>query len=116
MNFDNLKVIHKAFGKGTVIKKDGKYITVAFENGVEKIFVYPDIFEKFLTTEDTSLSDIIKADLDAAKSEKQRILDIKNAENQRAMTHGIVIPGKEVTVPDNDEDDPRFKGGDPEEV
>jgi len=116
MVFENLKVIHKAFGKGCVVKKDGKYITVSFDNGTEKIFVYPDIFEKFLTPEDTSLVAAIQSDIDAAKSEKQMIIDRKNAENQRAMTHGIVIPGKETAVPENDEDDPRFKSGDPEEV
>ncbi len=116
MNFDNLIVIHKAFGRGIVTKKDGKYITVSFDSVIEKIFVYPDIFEKFLTPEDTTVMDVIKRDLEASKSEKQKILDKKNAENQRAMTHGIVIPGKEITVPESDEEDPRFKSGDPEEV
>ncbi len=116
MNFDNLKVVHKAFGEGVVVKKDGKYITVKFNSGVEKIFVYPDIFEKFLAPADDALLEIINGDLAASKNEKQKIIDKKNAENERAMTHGIVIPGKEIVVPDSDEEDPRFKSGDPEEV
>ena len=106
MSLENLEVLHKAFGKGTIVAVNGKYITVKFEN-VTKIFVYPDIFEKFLTLADGSVSDEIIADLDTAKAAKQRELDKKNEENLRAMTHGIVIPGKENLGIDGEDEENR---------
>jgi hypothetical protein len=94
MVFENLHVKHKSFGNGIILSKSGKYITVKFGTA-QKIFVYPDIFEKFLTLEDGSVSDDILADIKDSNLAKQRIIDIKNEENHRAMTRGIVIPGKE---------------------
>ena len=94
MVFENLQVKHKAFGLGTVIAYDGKYIKVKFDTA-EKNFVYPDAFEKFLTLADGSVSDEILADLDVTNAKKAKILAAKHEENVRAMTHGIVIPGKE---------------------
>lgn len=38
-------VKHKAFGKGKVVKINANRITVSF-NGEEKLFYYPDAFEK----------------------------------------------------------------------
>ncbi len=114
MILENLEVFHKAFGKGTVILVNGKYITVKFEN-VQKIFVYPDIFEKFLTLADGTVSDEIIADLNATKAKKQKELDKKNEENRHAMTRGIVIPGKENMNADSDEEDNGFKNSEQEE-
>ena len=94
MLLENLEVLHKSFGKGTVVATNGNYFTVKFESA-QKTFVYPDIFEKFLTLVDGTVSEEINADLAASKAQKQRELDKKNEENQRAMTRGIVIPGKE---------------------
>jgi hypothetical protein len=103
MVFENLQVRHKTFGLGTVIATDGKYIKVKFESA-EKNFVYPDSFEKFLTLEDGSLTDEILADLAATNERKAKILADKLEENVRAMTHGIVIPGKEGTSENEEED------------
>ena len=103
MFFENLEVRHKTFGLGTITAKDGKYIKVKFEN-VEKNFVYPDSFEKFLTLADGTVSDEILADLAATNAQKAKILAAKLEENVRAMTHGIVIPGKEGTGENEDED------------
>ncbi len=108
MVFENLEVQHKAFGPGKISAKNGQYITVKFEN-CEKIFVYPDIFEKFLTLSDGMVSDEINADLIASKAAKQKIIDKKNEENVRAMTRGIVIPGKENLNPDGEEEEPAEK-------
>ena len=115
MNFENLEVIHKAFGDGVVAKREGKYITVVFPS-CEKVFVYPDIFEKFLAPKNEAFLAQIKLDLEASKSEKQKIIDKKNAENLRAMTHGIVIPGKETTSPEGEEEEMRFKNTESEEI
>ncbi len=115
MCFENLEVIHKSFGKGIVVAKNGQYITVKFDTA-QKIFVYPDIFEKFLTLSDGSVSDEIMADIKESNAAKQKVLDKKNEENVRAMTHGIVIPGKENVNPELEEDEGRFKNTEPEEV
>lgn len=97
MVFDNLKIKHKTFGDGTVTSMDGKYITASF-GSFEKKFVYPDAFENFLTLSDGTVNDEILEDIKKVKMAKQIIIDKKIEENQRAMTHGIVIPGKEIGV------------------
>ena len=115
MLVDNLVVNHKSFGLGTVISHQGKYMTVKFENA-QKIFVYPDAFESFLTLEDGTVSDEIMIDIAAARRAKQEILDKKNEENVRAMTTGIVIPGKEITANESDEDENRYKSHESDEI
>ena len=103
MVFENLQVRHKTFGLGTVVAHDGKYIKVKFDT-TEKNFVYPDSFEKFLTLADGTVTDEIIADLAATNAVKAKILAAKNEENLRAMTHGIVIPGKEGTSESEEEE------------
>ena len=115
MSLENLEVLHKAFGKGTVVSTNGQYITVKFET-VQKTFVYPDIFEKFLTLADGTVSQQILDDLRVSKDAKQRILEKKNEENLRAMTRGIVIPGKENLNPEADDEEGRLKNNDQEEA
>lgn len=115
MVFDNLKVQHKSFGAGTVVSKNGQYITVKFDS-MQKIFVYPDIFEKFLTLEDGTVSEEILIDLKAAKEEKQKIIDRKREENERSRIKGIVIPGKENIVSELDDEENSFKSGEQEEI
>lgn len=115
MLLDNLVVNHKMFGSGVVVSSQGKYMTVKFENA-EKIFVYPDAFEKFLTLGDGSVSEEILNDIAAAKRTKQAIIDKKNEENLRAMTKGIVIPGKEMSQSESDEDENRYKNHESEEI
>lgn len=115
MILENLEVLHKAFGKGVIVATNGKYITVKFESA-SKTFVYPDIFEKFLTLADGSVSDEILADLNSTKAAKQKELDKKNEENLRAMTRGIVIPGKENLSLDSDDEEGRSRNNDNEEA
>lgn len=98
-------VRHKVFGDGVVIAQNGKYFTVKF-SGAEKVFVYPDVFEKFLTLADGTVSDEIRTDLEALHASKKQLIEEKHKENERAMTHGIVIPGKEIPQ-ETKEDDPR---------
>ena len=103
MVLDNLQVRHKAFGLGTVISTNGKYMTIQFEAGV-KNFVYPDSFEKYLTLADGTVTDEIRADLERVNEERRRIEETKIAENRHSMEHGIVIPGKETSLEGDDED------------
>ncbi len=116
MVLENLEVLHKSFGKGTVVLVDGKYFTVQFDN-VQKTFIYPDIFDTFITLADGTVSDEIKADVERAKAQKQKERDKENQENISAMTRGIVIPGKENVNGDGDDDeDGRYKNNDQEEI
>lgn len=108
MILDNLQVRHKAFGEGVVVSTSGKYFTVKFETA-EKVFVYPDIFEKFLTLADGTISDEISADIKISKDAKQEIANKKHEENLRAMTRGIVIPGKENVNLDSEDEEYRNK-------
>ncbi len=103
MNLENLEVKHKAFGSGVIVSTQGKYITVKFDS-LTKVFVYPDIFEKFLTLSDGTVSDEIMADIYASNEAKQKIRDKKNEENIRAMTKGIVIPGKDTVTLEGEEE------------
>ena len=115
MVFDDLEVIHKSFGKGVVVSLNGKYLTVKFER-CQKVFVYPDAFESFLTLADGTVSAEIIADIDAVKRAKQVIIDEKKEENLRAMTRGIVIPGKEGAISESDEDENHYKPHDNEDI
>ena len=115
MSFENLEVLHKSFGKGTVVATNGQYITVKFE-AAQKVFVYPDIFERFLTLADGTVSNEIVEDLKRSKAEKQKELDRKNEENLRAMTRGIVIPGKDNVSVESDDEENRFKNTESEEI
>jgi cobalamin biosynthesis protein CobT len=87
---------------GTVVATQGKYMTVRFGCG-DKSFVYPDSFERFLTLGDGTVSEEILADLQSARAAKQQIINKKHEENLRSMTHGIVIPGKEIVEGDEEE-------------
>ena len=110
----NLAVNHKSFGKGVIVSLSGKYITVKFASS-QKIFVYPDAFESFLTLEDGTISSEIETDIAAAKAAKQAIIDKKREENVRAMTKGIVIPGKDGAMTDPDEEN-RNKHNETEDI
>ncbi len=109
MELVNLKIRHRSFGVGTVTHHLGNYITVKFDDsGIEKKFVYPDSFEKYLTLEDGTVSDIILADLAVSNERKAKIIAEKNEENIRSMTHGIVIPGKE-GAPETEDEEQTYK-------
>lgn len=111
----NLAVNHKSFGKGVIVSLQGKYITVKFDSA-QKVFVYPDAFESFLTLEDGTISEEITADITAAKAAKQAIIDKKKEENIRAMTKGIVIPGKDGALTDPDDDGHSKNNTDTDEI
>lgn len=115
MVLENLHVKHKAFGDGVIVATQGKYITVKFDTA-QKTFVYPDIFERFLTLDDGTINEDIKEDIRLTNVQKQAVLDKKNEENHRAMTRGIVIPGKESVGVEPDDEDTRRANSENEEV
>jgi hypothetical protein len=103
MQLENLAVKHKVFGNGVILAQSEKYITVRFATA-EKIFVYPDAFEKFLTMEDGAIPSEILEDIAVSRAAKDKILKEKRDENVRSMIKGIVIPGKEI-VPENKDEE-----------
>ena len=115
MVLDNIEVNHKAFGKGIVVASSEKYITVNFEN-CQKIFVYPDVFEKFLTLADGTVPEAIVCDIENVKRKKQLIIDKKNEENIRAMTKGIVMPGKEGALNESEDEENNYKNQETDEI
>ena len=67
----NQIVIHPAFGRGQIINyKDGK-LRVVFGSD-EKVFLYPEAFEKFLTFDDLKMQDVALSELQQ-KKEAERI-------------------------------------------
>jgi hypothetical protein len=71
MNLVNQKVHHKAFGKGTVLSFNGGYLLVDFPIG-QKRFIYPDAFDRFLSTEDSRVASEIRYDIEKAKQAKEQ--------------------------------------------
>ncbi len=115
MVLNNLEVKHRSFGDGVITAVNGKYMTVKF-SVAEKTFVYPDAFESFLTLASGSLTEEIENDLKLSKQAKQEIINKKTEENLRAMTRGIVIPGKEILQSESDEEENKFKRSENEEI
>ena len=71
MQLVNQKVIHKAFGEGTVIAQDGDYITVQF-SAKESRFIVPDIFATFLKCKDETMQAEQEEKAQKALEERER--------------------------------------------
>ena len=69
----------------------------------------------FLTLADGTVPEDILVDIASSKRAKQLIIDRKNEENLRAMTKGIVIPGKEI-VNENEDDDREYKSQESDKI
>ena len=66
-------VTHKTFGQGTVVSVEGKYITVRFSDTYgEKTFVYPDVFDGYLTYEEESLQKKISETINIKKEKRKQ--------------------------------------------
>lgn len=75
-----MKVEHKKFGEGEVIKQDGKYIEVKFSDVVKK-FVLPGCFaDKFLEVNDDSVLEYYTKRNEIHKKRMNTELKIKSAE------------------------------------
>ncbi len=111
----NAEVRHTTFGIGYVVDLQGKYMRIKFAS-VEKTFVYPDAFEKYLTLSDGTVSNEILEDIREMNKQKQAIIGKKVEERLHTMTHGKVLPGKEVQTLETDDPDSRLKNTEPEEL
>lgn len=72
----NEKITHTIFGKGTVLSIEDNYMKVLFDNSKygEKVFVYPNSFEHFLSFDNSTLqeqtSEALKLKQKKAQDEK----------------------------------------------
>lgn len=72
MDLINLTVKHKVYGEGIIISHENSYITVRFQQG-EKKFIFPNSFDEYLTTENSTITEEIKQELENIKiSEKEK--------------------------------------------
>lgn len=76
MNLIGIKVKHKSFGEGTVIECSENCITITFPQG-EKKFVYPDIFQTFITVLDSRVNEFIKKEIADADAKKAAEIEVK---------------------------------------
>lgn len=71
------KIVHSAFGEGTItqvkdsLSKGQKYITVSFAS-CEKVFLFPDAFEKFLSAKNPQLQNAAEAAIFENKLEEKK--------------------------------------------
>lgn len=76
--FENEKVSHVKFGEGNVIECDGTHIRILFNyENVEKTFVYPTVFEKFVTFQNQDAQCKVKDDLNNAKEEEAKLNNLR---------------------------------------
>jgi hypothetical protein len=78
MDLKGVIVKHKVFGEGVIKQHDGKYLTVTFSNE-DKVFLYPDAFENFLSVINEKIASTINLILQKKKQleiDKQRIQNL----------------------------------------
>lgn len=74
-----LKVNHRKFGTGQVVKQDGKYIEVKFDDVVKKFVLPGCIADKFLEVEDESIFEYFTKSNEIHKKRMNTELKIKSA-------------------------------------
>ncbi len=75
-----MKVNHKKFGEGQVVKHDGKYIEVKFADVVKKFVLPGCIADKFLEVDDAEVLDYYSKSNEIHKKRVNTELKIKSAE------------------------------------
>ena len=104
MKMEGLLVKHKSFGTGTVIKFDGKFLTVAFENKVS-MFQYPVAFTSFIQAANPADQAVILQEIEhekaAAIAQKRAAEEAKQAEleQQIAEANAKKATAKSIAVP-----------------
>lgn len=68
------RVVHISFGVGTIIRFDKRYITVDFGTKQSE-FIFPDAFEKYLSTDDDDIKTILAHKELESKSKKEKTLN-----------------------------------------
>jgi len=71
MNLLGEHVRHQVFGEGRIVSISKNYVTVRFDIG-DKVFVFPDAFEKFLVLSNKELSSRMEAYLKRREQQRRR--------------------------------------------
>lgn len=77
MNLENMQVMHKSFGEGSIVEHDGSYVEVCFQSGNRR-FIYPDAFGTFLKLVDPKLAkqvNTIREEVEEERAEKEAELE-----------------------------------------
>ncbi len=82
MDLINKQVVHKSFGKGSIVDCNDDYVVVQFKSG-NKDFVYPDAFEKYLSLVDKKAADSVDKILE--KLETEREIEEQRIEEEKAI-------------------------------
>lgn len=80
-NYIGETIIHKSFGKGTITNIDNDKVTLNF-NGTEKLFQYPDVFEKFAKFDDEDKQADVVNLVEEKKKQKQEEAERKARERE----------------------------------
>lgn len=87
----NEKVIHVKFGTGVITSSQNRIIRIQFDEAdEEKMFIYPDAFERFLKFQNALLEERVQNELTirneqiALEKEKDRIASEKREKEWRA--------------------------------
>lgn len=81
MDLINKQVIHKNFGKGSVIEHTDSQIKIHFKLGNKK-FIFPDAFGKYLTLIDQEADNLVKRMIQEKEKERKDVaLEIKKAKD-----------------------------------
>ena len=77
MNLIGVLVNHKTFGEGIIKQYDANYLVISFSQG-EKKFVYPDVFESFISVNDSNIAKFINLEIEKKKRNKIKQQNITN--------------------------------------
>lgn len=77
MNLIGVLVNHKTFGEGIIKQYDANYLVISFSQG-EKKFVYPDVFESFISVNDSNIVKFINLEIEKKKRNKIKQQNITN--------------------------------------
>jgi hypothetical protein len=80
MNLIDKEVMHKSFGKGSIVDQDNEFVTINFDKETKK-FIFPDAFGEFLKLEDETANDHLKKAIKKFEA-KQEVLEKKKEEEQ----------------------------------
>lgn len=82
MNLINKKVTHKSFGIGSIVKHNDSSIEINFETE-NKMFVYPDVFGKYLTIHDKNDAKSLEIIIQEKEMERKEEETKKEEEKKR---------------------------------
>lgn len=80
MNLIDKEVLHKSFGKGSIVDQDDEFITIDFDKETKK-FIFPDAFGTFLKLKDESAQETLKEVIKELQA-KQKKLEKQKEEEQ----------------------------------